>query len=209
MPPRPRFSRAQLQAAALAIVDGQGLEGLSMRSLAAALGTGAMTIYNYVADREELDALVVEAVLADVRWPGQGGDAWPAAVRHVARAFWKAIGRHPDAIPLILARRGLHEGTIEGAEALLRALAGSGRTGLSLLAAFRIVMGFITGLAQAQLARPRPGAAEETIETFRALPAGFPYLRAMADTAAAEDIDAEFEAGLQIILAGLAASHTG
>ena len=67
MAPKAKFTRAQLQEAALALVDEQGLAALSMRTLAGALGTGPMTLYNYVKDRDELDALVVEAVLAEVR----------------------------------------------------------------------------------------------------------------------------------------------
>ena len=67
MAPKAKFTRAQLQEAALALVDEQGLAALSMRTLAGTLGTGPMTLYNYVKDRDDLDALVVEAVLAEVR----------------------------------------------------------------------------------------------------------------------------------------------
>jgi AcrR family transcriptional regulator len=74
MAPRPKFTRAQLQEAALALVDEQGLAALSMRTLAGALGTGPMTLYNYVKDRDELDALVVEAVLSEVKTARPRGD---------------------------------------------------------------------------------------------------------------------------------------
>ncbi len=57
MPVRQKFTRAQFQTAALKIVDKEGLAALSMRSLAGALGTGPMTIYNYFEDRDELEAL--------------------------------------------------------------------------------------------------------------------------------------------------------
>ena len=67
MPPSPKFTRPRLRDAALEIVDAWGLEALSMRSLASALGTGPMTLYNYVQSRDELDALVVEGVMAGYR----------------------------------------------------------------------------------------------------------------------------------------------
>jgi AcrR family transcriptional regulator len=70
---RARFSRDEIAAAALRIVDESGLGALSMRSLAAALGTGPMTMYNYVADREGLEELVVAAVVGRV---GDGDVAW-------------------------------------------------------------------------------------------------------------------------------------
>ena len=53
---RARFSVAEVAARALEIVDRDGLDGLSMRTLAAALGTGPMTVYNYVKDRNHLEA---------------------------------------------------------------------------------------------------------------------------------------------------------
>ena len=56
---RARFTTDEIAAAALGIVDAQGLSALSMRSLAAALGTGPMTVYNYVPDKEGLEELVV------------------------------------------------------------------------------------------------------------------------------------------------------
>jgi AcrR family transcriptional regulator len=89
MPPKAKFTRAQLQAAALALVDAEGLAGLSMRTLASSLGTGPMTLYNYVRDRGDLDALVVEAVMAEVKLPGdRRGDlahGAPPSQRHPAR----------------------------------------------------------------------------------------------------------------------------
>jgi hypothetical protein len=78
--------------------------GLTMRALARALDTGAMTLYNYVNQREELDLLVVEAVVAQVRWSLDEGQDWPDEVRVIATAIWRAVRAHPRAIPLILVR---------------------------------------------------------------------------------------------------------
>ena len=64
---RARFTTDEIAAAALGIVDAEGVSALSMRSLAAALGTGPMTVYNYVPDKEGLEELVVAAVVAQVR----------------------------------------------------------------------------------------------------------------------------------------------
>ena len=72
---RARFTSDEIAAAALRIVDESGLGALSMRSLAAALGTGPMTMYNYVADKEGLEELVVAAVVADVAIP-EPTDDW-------------------------------------------------------------------------------------------------------------------------------------
>ncbi|MBX3503399.1 MAG: TetR/AcrR family transcriptional regulator [Alphaproteobacteria bacterium] len=202
MPAPARFTRAQLQQAALDLVDSQGVAALSMRTLASALGTGPMTIYNYVRDRDALDELVVEAVLANARWP-DASDDWRRDVRTIVQAMWDAIDAHPHAVPLILSRRTLHEGTLLPAEALLAALSRSGRSGPALLAAFRAVLGFVTGLAQVRLAR-QPGDDDPDIARARELdPARFPKLLEIADAAASVDPDYELRAGLDIILAGL------
>ena len=209
MPAPRKFTRDQLQAAALALVDEQGLAGLTMRNIAAALGTGAMTIYNYVDGREGLEELVTAAVMGGTRWSETAGD-WPEQVRAIAEGMWRAVRAHPHAIPLILTRRSSDIPTLAPAEALLAALSRSGRSGTELLVAFRVVSGFVTGFAQAELAGPpaaRTDAARGAVAARVAeLPAGqFPKLIEVAEAAACGDPEAEFRDGLEIVLAGLIA----
>ena len=176
MAPKAKFTRAQLQEAALALVDEQGLAALSMRTLAGALGTGPMTLYNYVKDRDELDALVVEAVLGEVKPARPRGD-WQADVRAIVEATWRTVRRHPTVIPLVLTRRTLHDTTLQWAEGLLEALARSGRRDSELLIAFRTVSGFVMGLAQAQLSGP----TADHPDVARAVLAGQPLSAADRD----------------------------
>ena len=207
MAPKAKFTRAQLQEAALALVDEQGLAALSMRTLAGALGTGPMTLYNYVKDRDELDALVVEAVLAEVKRPRSHAD-WQAGVRAIVEATWRTVRRHPNVIPLVLTRRTLHDTTLQWAEGLLEALALSGRRDTELLVAFRTVSGFVMGLAQAQLSGPT--ADHPDVARAEALPAGrYPRLIEIAKAAKGLGPDREFRAGLDIVMAGLAARRSG
>jgi AcrR family transcriptional regulator len=203
-----KFTREQLQAAALALVDDQGLAGLSMRALAGALGTGAMTLYNYVSEREELDILVVEAVIAEARWSAAGHKEWHDEVRAIATALWRAVRAHPHAIPLILTRRSRSPAVFEVTEAMLCALARSGRSGQRLLIAFRSVSALIMGLAQSELAGPlalhAAESAEGTIARFRALPSDrFPRLIEIANAASESAAEIEFQASLALLLAGL------
>jgi AcrR family transcriptional regulator len=201
MPPKAKFSRVQLQAAALALVDEEGLGALSMRTLAAALGTGPMTLYNYVRDRDDLDALVVEAVMAEISRPRARCD-WQHDVRAIVEATWRTVRRHPNVIPLVLTRRTLHETTLDWAESLLDALARGGRSGTELLIAFRTVSGFVMGLAQAQLA----STADPDVARAQALPPErYPRLIEIAKAATRLGADREFRAGLDIVMAGLEA----
>ena len=204
-----KFSRTQLQAAALALVDKHGLDGLSMRALAAALGTGPMTIYNHVADRADLEVLVVEAIVGQAHWPRRHRAEWRADVREIATAMWRAVRAHPHAIPLILTRRTRSPGALEVAEALLAALARSGRSRRSLLIAFRAVSAFVMGFAQAELAGPLAVEAGEqaraVIRRVRSLPrARYPRLVEIATSAATSRAEREFRLGLDLLLDGLA-----
>jgi AcrR family transcriptional regulator len=200
-----RFTRQQVQQAALALVDAHGLEGLSMRTLADELGTGPMTLYNYVADRAELDVLVVEAVMAKARWPRKPHADWRDDVRALATAAWRAVRAHPNATPLILGRRSRSPALIEFSEALLAALARSGRSRRQLLIAFRAVTALVMGFAQVELAGPLSiEPAEAVIDRFRALPADrFPRLVEIARAAERSDPAGELRQGLDLLLAGL------
>ncbi|GAB3929548.1 TetR/AcrR family transcriptional regulator C-terminal domain-containing protein [Kribbella albertanoniae] len=207
MPAPRKFTREQLRTVALAMVDEEGLAALTMRSLASALGTGAMTIYNYVDGREGLEQLVTEAVMAEARWDDPAGD-WTEAVAAVAVGMWRAVRAHPQAIPLILTRRSLDPATLLAAEALLDALARGGRSGADLLIAFRVVTGFVSGFSQSELASPlAPDHGDDSstaTDHIRSLPADrFPRLIAIAEAATGSDPETEFRAGLSIILTGL------
>jgi len=205
---RPRkFSRDALQEAALALVDAHGVEGLTMRALAARLGTGPMTIYNHVRDRDELEVLVIETVLGRTTW-SRRRRSWQGDVREIATAMWRAVRAHPRAIPLILVRRARSLAALEVVEALLGALARSGRSGHQLLVAFRAVSALVMGFAQAELSGPLARQAGEsattTIRRVRALPRDrFPHLVEIAGAARTSDPGREFRRGLDLLLAGL------
>lgn len=193
-----KFTRNQLQTTALRIVDEHGLGGLTMRSLATTLGTGPMTLYNHVADRADLDLLVVDAVMAEVILPHRRSGGWRAEVEAVGTALWRAMRAHPGAVPLILTRRSRSPAVLDVAEALLGALARGGYTGRELLLAFRSVTAFLAGFAQVELAGPLATAAgepaEDVIARVRALtPDRYPHLREIATAAGDSDPESEFK----------------
>ncbi|GAA5145714.1 hypothetical protein GCM10023321_04020 [Pseudonocardia eucalypti] len=206
MPAPRRFTPEALRDAALAIVDADGLDALTMRALAGRLGTGAMTIYNYVDGRDGLNALVAAAVLADApAFPPTGRADWAGEVRSLAEWLWRAVRAHPNAIPLLLNRRTTDESTMAYAEALLGALRRSGRSGFALLAAFRAVTGFVTGFAQARLVAE--GDPDPALAHALTLPAErYPGLREIAEATTATTRDAEFTAALDLILTALRVS---
>src|SRR4051794_26589598 len=203
---RARFTTDEIAAAALEIVDDAGLSALSMRSLAAALGTGPMTVYNYVADKEGLEELVVAAVVAEVRLPDPTDD-WQHDAYTIADAMWRGIRAHPAAIALVLTRRTLSATGFAPADALI---ATPGRAGLSdrdRLAAFHAVLGFVVGAAQSELAGPltRGRDAADAADRIRSLAdATYPNIEELSKVAMQTTVDEDFDRGLRMLIDGIA-----
>jgi AcrR family transcriptional regulator len=198
VPVRARFTLAEIRQAALQIVDRDGLAGLSMRSLAGALGTGPMTLYNYVKDREGIEELVVEAVIAEVAIPAPAGD-WRRDAEAVATALWQAVRAHPAAIPLVLTRRSASATAFAPAEALIRALSSGGLAETDLLAAFRSVLGLVMGTAQAELTGPLTAQVGELAAQDN------PHIAALAEASQRSAPADDFGRGLGFLLDGIAA----
>ncbi|MFF2407874.1 TetR/AcrR family transcriptional regulator [Streptomyces sp. NPDC058092] len=89
--PKPAFSRADIAAAAVRIADAEGFDAVSMRKVAAELGCGTMSLYNYVPRKEDLYELMFDAVSGGYDFPEPSGD-WRAdliALAHQARAMMR------------------------------------------------------------------------------------------------------------------------
>src|SRR4029079_11925404 len=96
----PRVSRDQILAAALRIVDANGLDQLTMRRLGAELGAAPLTPYGHARDRTALFDGLVELVLGEVTLPGRTGD-WAHDFRAAAHAARATLLAHPHLIPLL------------------------------------------------------------------------------------------------------------
>jgi AcrR family transcriptional regulator len=205
---RARFTLADVRAHAIQIVDKDGLGSLSMRSLAASLGTGPMTIYNYVKDREELEGLVAEAVLADVRLPRRS-DNWRSDVKSIATAIWRSVRQHPNAAPLVLTRRTVSAAGYLPAERLIEALGRAGLSDLDLLAAFRAVLSLVMGAAQVELAGPLASTDRDDANVVGAKRIGHlagsehPHMATLAQTSQRSTMAADFNRGLDMLLTGI------
>ncbi|MFF5473696.1 TetR/AcrR family transcriptional regulator [Streptomyces achromogenes] len=92
--PRPAYTRDDIAAAAVRIADAEGLDAVSMRHVAAELGCGTMSLYNYVPRKEDLYELMVDAAGAEHELWEPSGD-WRADMRRVARQTRELMRRHP------------------------------------------------------------------------------------------------------------------
>lgn len=92
---RPGHSRAEIAAAALEIADAEGFEAVSMRRVAQKLGAGTMTLYHYVANKDELVTLMFDVVMAEVLVPEEDlAGGWRRALTQIALNSHRAFQRH-------------------------------------------------------------------------------------------------------------------
>lgn len=101
------LTRAEILTAALALIDADGAEGLSMRKLAGALGVEAMTLYHHFPNKDAILDGVVARVFAEMRVPEPLPEGWMALAHEMFVAFRRALVEHPNTITL-LARRPLN-----------------------------------------------------------------------------------------------------
>ena len=104
---RPRHTREQIAAAALAIADREGFEAVSMRRVAAEIGAGTMTLYHYVRTKDDLVDLMDDAIMGEVLIPdGELPATWREAIGAIARRSHEAFVRHPWALRAMSGSRG-------------------------------------------------------------------------------------------------------
>ncbi len=199
--PRPRsLSQTQLAAAALAVVDADGLEGLSMRAVARRLGLGTMSLYRYVADRDELEALVVDLVLGEIE-PGPPRGSARQQLTELAERVRVAAARHPAVVPLLLTHRHRSPASLRWGKwcwvcsppPAMAANAGCMR--------FRAVLAYIFGAIEIEMLGSLTGPGTRTLA---GLPADeYPLLSETAAVAHGIRPDEEFRRGLEILLRAL------
>lgn len=205
--PRPRsLTTDAIAAAALGLVDREGLEALSMRTVASELGVCAMSLYRYVQSRDEIETLVVGEALR-----GIGDGAWP-------RLRWRertlalfgrardAMRRRPAILPLLLTRRHASVQTARWGEAVMAALAEGGFAGDARVLAFRTLLGYLFGAVQVEHFGPLSGSGTEALA--RLPPDEYPYLSATARAAGTVSADRAFRHGLDAVLTGLEQSRS-
>jgi AcrR family transcriptional regulator len=199
--PRPRsLTHAQIAAAALDVIDRDGLDALSMRTVARRLGIGPMSLYRYVCDRGQLEELVVELVLGavDVSLPRASAARKLAVLADRVRA---AVGEHPAVVPLLLTHRHRSFSSLRWGETVLGVLAAAGLAGKRRVIAFRAVLGYVFGALQVEHFSPLSGAgtealAEQPVDEF-------PILSETAASAKTVRPEEEFRQGFAILLRGL------
>ncbi|MFI8964193.1 TetR/AcrR family transcriptional regulator [Streptomyces sp. NPDC053493] len=163
--PKPAYSRSDITDAAVRIADADGIDAVSMRRIAAELGCGTMSLYNYVPRKEDLYELMVDQASGEYALGGPSGD-WRADMRAVAREARGILHRHPWVIRLMTTGYAYGPNALRFLEHCLECLAGldlPGGTKMELIATVNgTVMTIVANeLAVAERARSLPWSEEQ------------------------------------------------
>ncbi|MDM4761723.1 TetR/AcrR family transcriptional regulator [Galbitalea sp. SE-J8] len=206
--PKPRFTRARVVEAAIAVADASGLDATTMQRVADRLGIAKMAVYRYVPGRDELLALMLDAALGDppAREPAAG---WRVACVSWAHAAYERMLAHRWLVELLQRAHPPGPRELGWFEAGLAALDGLELTGSEKLDTLALVTGHAAGIARQNRASATPERrlSEAIREIVADRASEFPQTeRAMRpDDGSAPDSALEF--GLERILDGVEALH--
>lgn len=207
--PRPRLTRERVLQAAVALADGSGIEALSMRKLGEQLGVEAMSLYNHVANKDDLIDAMIDSVFAEIDL-ATGEPSWRAAMRRRAVSVRVVLKRHPWAVPLMQSRTNPGPSTLGHLDALIGMLRGAGFSVVLTAHALSAVDAYVYGFAMQEKALPfdTEERSTEVIEhILAAMPAEeWPHLVEFSREHVLKpgyDYGQEFEWGLDLVLDGL------
>jgi AcrR family transcriptional regulator len=215
--PRERaLSRDTIAAAALEIVDHEGLDALTMRTVAHALRTGAASLYAHVSSKEELLELVIERVIGEIELPAEPDpEHWQEQIKELARAIRRTFARHRDLARASFARIPLGENALRGSEWLIGLLRAAGLADQVIAFAADLLPLYVTAICYEESLMRSETSPEDVAQFvtelrnyFASLPATrFPNVVALAGPLTAGDPngDERFEFGLEVLVRGLAA----
>jgi AcrR family transcriptional regulator len=206
---RTPLTRDRVLRAAVAFADAGGIGSLSMRKLGEVLGVEAMSLYNHVANKDELLDGMIDLVFAEIDLPPAGAP-WKTAMRARAVSARQALARHRWAIGLMESRTAPGPATLRHHDAVIGSLREAGFSVELAAHAFSLLDSYTYGFALQEASLPFD-TAEQTAELAEAIMAQFPadryrHLAELTVTHVLQpgyDYGNEYDFGLDLILDGL------
>lgn len=203
------LSKQRVVVEAVRLADREGVAGLSMRRLAVALGAGAMSLYHYVANKDELLDAMIDVVFEEIELPSEDID-WQSAMRQRSVSARQVLARHPWAIGLMESRTSPGPANLRHREAVTACLRKAGFTVVMATHANWLLDSYVYGFALQEASLPFDTPDEfadmaEDVYLPQLPPDEFPYLYESAAALLAADYDPaeEFIFGLDLVLAAL------
>jgi AcrR family transcriptional regulator len=211
---REPLTRERVVEAALRVMDGEGLDAVSMRRVAREVGVEAMSLYHHVEDKEDLLDGICEHVMARFDFPEPVSD-WAENCRRGARAWRRILQAHPGVMRLFAEQRGPARSieSMRPMEYALRLLRDAGLSDRDTAQAFHAFGGYIQGFVMMELGSIAGGSDEAHAKAHAALAAALPgefdALQACSPYFAECSADEQFEFGLDLLIRGLEAKAKG
>jgi AcrR family transcriptional regulator len=213
-PAKAPLSEAAVVDAALAILQADGLEAVTMRRVAAALDTGAASLYVYVAGREGLLQAMLDRVTATIELEPPDPSRWRAQLHSLLQRMHQALLAHPGIAAMTLADSPTTETVLGLTENLLGILLAGGIDPQPAAWACDIFVSLVTAAAReddVRRPRGRGGDRREKVDkiykTFVGLPPDrFPLITAHAAQMVAGDGDQRFRFAIDAVTDGVLAS---
>jgi AcrR family transcriptional regulator len=209
-PRRVTLTRERVIAEALAIISADGVEALSMRGLATRLAVVPGAVYRHVRNKEELQDLVLDAVLGDVDLQVDPAGNWSEQVTTLAERLRKVLEAHRGIAGLLKTRAPLTPHSLALTEAFLTSLAAVKLPPARTASAYHLIYDFTLGFALSDHASPseqrvRDETTRHQLHAFlRSLPADrFPLLTTLGEQVWADDRDQRFAANLDTLITGI------
>ena len=210
--PRVPLSRERALSAAVAIADADGIESLTMRKLAQALGVEAMSLYHHVENKSDILDGMVDMVFAEIELPPEGGD-WKAGMRLRAESVRAVLTRHPWALSIMESRTSPGLATLRHHDAVLGCFRSGGFSVVMAAHAFSLLDSYLFGFVMQELNLPFDDS-DDLKEVVGAImpqlsPVDFPHLVELTVEHVLKPgytYGAEFDYGLGLILDALEAA---
>jgi len=208
---RPQLTRERVVAEALTTIAQDGVQALTMRTLAARLGVVAGALYHHVRNKQQLQDLVLDGVLAEVDCRVDPSVPWAEQIKLLAHRLRAVLEAHPGIAGILKTRDPLGPHSLALAEAFLAPLQAAGfgdrDAGLALFLLVDYTVGFAVSSSPTSVNEQRVRDAStraQLHEFFRSLPPErFPALVALGEHVWLDNRDERFTAGLDVVVDGL------
>jgi AcrR family transcriptional regulator len=199
-----QLSRERIVCAAAELIEREGVDAVSMRRLAAELGSGVMSLYNHVPSKAALLDGVAEWVMSGIDFSSEPGASWEDQVRAQARAFRQIARAHPRCTMVVVSRPATSAAAMLPIEHALATLRGAGFGGEEAVRAVRAFVAYIVGSLLREVGvSPSLAPPQDDPPAERRLwldPAEFPQATSLAAELLRKDHDADFEFGLDLLV---------
>lgn len=202
--PKEVLSEETILSVALRVIDAEGLDALTMRHLADEIGVATMSLYGHVATKDALLQGVLNLAVREIALPDPDMAPWDA-LRTINRGFRQVARRHPNLVPLIMRQPPTGAQSLGTLEVALDALRRAGIDPARTAPAYRLMASFAIGFVSLECGgyfRPVDLSGEE--ESVVVDRSGLPRVAEAAPYLADWDADAEFEAGMDMLIGVLA-----